>query len=85
MKFGSQSEVNQIRNLLIKHPGDAFIGQKNIQAQWKELNYSEPPALNKAIEEYDNFLRILRDFKDIFCLRMIEPDWIPSMSMTSSL
>ncbi|MCK4557923.1 MAG: amidinotransferase [Candidatus Aminicenantes bacterium] len=62
MKFGSQSEVNQIRSLLIKHPGDAFIGQKNIQAQWKELNYSEPPVLNKAIEEYDNFLRILRDF-----------------------
>jgi len=62
MKFGSQSEVNQIKNLLIKHPGDAFISQRSIQAQWKELNYSEPPALNKAIEEYDNFLRILRDF-----------------------
>ena len=62
MKFGSQSEVNQIRSLLLKHPRDAFISQKNIQAQWKELNYSKPPDHRKATEEYDDFVGILRKF-----------------------
>ncbi|TEU06379.1 MAG: amidinotransferase, partial [Candidatus Aminicenantes bacterium] len=59
MKFGSQSEVNQIRSLLLKHPRDAFISQKNIQAQWKELNYSEPPDYKKSLEEYDDLVEIL--------------------------
>ncbi|MBA7688001.1 N(G),N(G)-dimethylarginine dimethylaminohydrolase [subsurface metagenome] len=62
MKFGSQSEVNQIKNLLLKHPRDAFISQENIQAQWKELNYSEPPDYKKSLEEYDDFVGILRKF-----------------------
>ena len=62
MKFGYQSEVNQIRSLLLKHPRDAFISQKNIQAQWKELNYSKPPDHRKATEEYDDFVGILRKF-----------------------
>lgn len=62
MKFGSQSEVNQIRSLLLKHPKDAFISQKNIQAQWKELNYSEPPDYKKSLEEYDDLVEILRAY-----------------------
>jgi len=62
MKFGSQSEVNQIRSLLIKHPRDAFISQKNIQAHWKELNYSEPPDYKKSLEEYDDLVEILRAY-----------------------
>lgn len=62
MKFGSQSEVNQIRSLLLKHPRDAFISQKNIQAQWKELNYSEPPDYKKSLEEYDDLVEILRAY-----------------------
>ena len=62
MKFSSQSEVNQIKNLLLKHPRDAFIRQENIQAQWKELNYSEPPDYKKSLEEYDDFVGILRKF-----------------------
>ncbi len=62
MKFGSQSEVNQIKNLLLKHPKDAFISQENIQAQWKELNYSEPPDYKKSLEEYDDLVEILRAY-----------------------
>ncbi len=61
MKFGSQSEVSQIKSLLLKHPKDAFLDQKNIQSHWKELNYSRPPNFRKAIEEYDDFVKILRE------------------------
>ena len=61
MKFGSQSEVSQIKSLLLKHPKDAFLNPNNIQSQWKELNYSKPPDYGVAIEEYDDFVKILKE------------------------
>jgi len=60
MKFGGQSEVDQVRSLLLKHPKDAFISQENIQSQWKELNYLASPDYEKALEEYDNFVEYLK-------------------------
>jgi N-dimethylarginine dimethylaminohydrolase len=60
MKFGCQSEVDQIRSLLLKHAKDAFISLDNIQSQWKELNYMASPDYDKAQEEYDNFVEYLK-------------------------
>ncbi len=60
MKFGSQSEVGKIQSILIKHAKDAFISQKNIDAQWKELNYSACPDYDKALEEYESFVDLLK-------------------------
>jgi N-dimethylarginine dimethylaminohydrolase len=60
MKFGSQSEVSRIKRLLLKHPKDAFLSQENIQVQWKELNYLAPLDYERAIEEYDEFVGILK-------------------------
>ncbi len=60
MKFGSQSEVDPIKNLLLKHPRDAFLNQENIQAQWKALNYAEPPHYESVLKEYDEFTQILK-------------------------
>jgi len=60
MKFGGQSEVDQIKSLLLKQPKDAFIGQDNIQSQWKELNFLASPDFDKALEEYDNFVEYLK-------------------------
>ena len=34
MKVSCQSEVDQIKTLLLKHPKDAFISQEYIQSQW---------------------------------------------------
>jgi arginine deiminase len=62
MKFGNQSEVGRIKRLLLKHPRDAFLSQENIQAQWKELNYTAPPDYERAVEEYDEFIRLLERF-----------------------
>ncbi len=62
MKFGSQSEVNRIKRLLLKHPRDAFLSQENVQAQWKELNYTNPPDFERAVEEYNEFVRLLERF-----------------------
>lgn len=60
MKFGGQSEVGKIQSILIKHPRDAFISQKNIVAQWKKLNYSSSPDYNRAVKEYDKFVDLLK-------------------------
>jgi arginine deiminase len=60
MKFGGQSEVDQIKSLLLKHPRDGFISQENIQSQWKELNYLASPDFDKALKEYDDFVEYLK-------------------------
>jgi len=62
MKFGCQSEVEPIKRLLLKHPRNAFVSQKNIQAQWEELNYTGPPDYDRTLEEYDDFAEILKKF-----------------------
>ncbi len=69
MKFSCQSEVDQIKSLLLKHPKDAFLSQDNIQSQWKELNYLASPDYDKALKEYDNFVEYLKkSISDIYYL-----------------
>ncbi len=60
MKLSCQSEVDQIKSLLLKHPKDAFMSQEYIQSQWKELNYLTSPDYDKALKEYDNFAEYLK-------------------------
>lgn len=61
MKFSCVSEVGQIQSLLLKHPRSAFLGPENIQQQWQELNYLAPPDYEKALKEYENFVRMLKE------------------------
>jgi len=69
MKFSCQSEVDQIKSLLLKHPKDAFLSLDNIQSQWKELNYLASPDYDKALKEYDNFVEYLKkSISDIYYL-----------------
>jgi N-dimethylarginine dimethylaminohydrolase len=69
MKFGCQSEVDQIKSLLLKHPKDAFMSQEYIQSQWEELNYLASPDYDKALKEYDNFVEYLKkSISDIYYL-----------------
>ncbi len=69
MKFSCQSEVDQIKSLLLKHPKDAFLSQDNIQSQWKELNYLASSDYDKALKEYDNFVEYLKkSISDIYYL-----------------
>ncbi len=62
MRIGSQSEVNPIKSLLLKHPREAFISQENIRSQWKALNYSDCPDYTEALKEYEDFLSLLKRF-----------------------
>jgi N-dimethylarginine dimethylaminohydrolase len=62
MEVGCSSEVGQIEHLLLKHPGDSFISQQNIDAQWKELYYTGCPDYEKAVEEYELFVSLLKQY-----------------------
>jgi N-dimethylarginine dimethylaminohydrolase len=60
MRPGVQSEIAPIRLLLLKHPRQAWIDRKTIQKQWRALHYADEPDFDRAVEEYDRFVEILR-------------------------
>ncbi len=60
MRFGGHSEVAKIERVIIKHARDAFVSQDQIDAQFKELNYSGRPDFAKAVEESKQFVELLR-------------------------
>ena len=60
LKFGSQTEILQIKSILLKRPEDAFINQKTIDNQWNNLNYLDCPDYLQSIKEYEYFVSILK-------------------------
>ena len=61
MQTTAQSDVGQIRRLVLKHVRDAFIDDGRIDRQWRQLNYCGRPDLARAIAEYDRFVGLLKD------------------------
>ncbi len=69
MKTTYQSEVGNIKSLLIKPVVHAFIDQTVIQKQWQELNYWEAPDMHKAKLEYREFEALVADgVEDLYYL-----------------
>ncbi|UCG61087.1 MAG: amidinotransferase [Candidatus Zixiibacteriota bacterium] len=66
MNFNGQSETHTIRSILLKHPRDAFCSPDNIDAQWRDLNYEGCPDFEKALEEYEAFVKLLSQTVDVF-------------------
>jgi N-dimethylarginine dimethylaminohydrolase len=62
MNPGTPSEIGPIATLLLKHPREAWLDQKNIGNQWQALGYAAAPDFDRACEEYDAFARTLRRF-----------------------
>ncbi len=59
MQYGCQSEVGALKRLLLKHPHEAFISRENIETQWEDLNYLGSPDFDRALDEYEGFVRML--------------------------
>ncbi|HEX4666500.1 MAG TPA: arginine deiminase family protein [Chthoniobacterales bacterium] len=55
-----QSEVGAIKRLIVKHARDAFQSPETIAAEWQALNFTAPPDFQKAVEQYEAFLDLLR-------------------------
>ena len=54
-----RSEYGRLASVLVKHARDAFISEATIASQWKRLNFSAPPDLTRALDEYDRFVEIV--------------------------
>ena len=59
MNVGCQSMVGKIRQVLLKHPRDAFGNQAGVDAQWRDLNYLGRPDFERACRDYDQFVELL--------------------------
>ncbi|UCF84143.1 MAG: hypothetical protein JSV50_00435 [Desulfobacteraceae bacterium] len=57
-----QSDVGPIKSLVLKHPKDAFVNDATIDRQWQRLNYLSRPDLVRAMDEYDQFVNLLKKF-----------------------
>ncbi len=68
-QYGSQSMVAPLRRVVVKRPKDAFRDAAAIEAQWKELNYTAPPDLDAAEEEFGELVRALEEGgAEVLCL-----------------
>lgn len=59
MKTNTQSEIDPLRALLLKHPRQAWVSRDNVRDQWRPLRYADEPDLARAVDEYDRFVGIL--------------------------
>ena len=53
------SEHCRLASVLVKHAREAFINDATVQSQWKRLNFSAPPDLPRALDEYDRFIDVI--------------------------
>jgi N-dimethylarginine dimethylaminohydrolase len=61
------SDIGPLRQIVVKHARDAFIGPEAVAAQWQDLNFMAAPDYVRAIEEYDAFLDLLRRWGAELC------------------
>jgi N-dimethylarginine dimethylaminohydrolase len=54
------NEYGPLASVVVKHPRDAFVDEKTIEAEWRALDFAAPPDLGRAIGEHDRFVEILR-------------------------
>jgi N-dimethylarginine dimethylaminohydrolase len=53
------SEVARLTRVVLKHPRDAFVDAATIAAQWRDLNFTAPPDLARAMAEYDRLVEAI--------------------------
>jgi N-dimethylarginine dimethylaminohydrolase len=55
----AQSETGRLRHVALKHPRYAFGSAETIAAEWRMLNFTAPPDLGRAIDEFDRFQALI--------------------------
>jgi N-dimethylarginine dimethylaminohydrolase len=49
------NEYDRLGVVVLKHARDAFGGEADIQAQWRDLRFTAAPGYDRALAEYDRF------------------------------
>jgi len=76
-----QTEVGEIRTLMVKHARDAFLSEEKLDAEWKKLGYIGRPDLGRAVAEYDAFLAAIAELAPGVEVAELPPD--PELSLDS--
>lgn len=53
------SEYGRLASVLLKHAREAFVDEATIASQWERLNFSAPPNVSRAQNEYERFAEIV--------------------------
>jgi len=59
MRQTAQSEVGELRSLVLRHARDAFVSDVVIDRDWQALGYESRPDLGRAVAEYDELVALL--------------------------
>lgn len=62
---GNQSEVGELKRVLVRKPEQGFVSEAKLQSEWKRLGYLECPDFSKAVKEYDTFCSILSQHAEL--------------------
>ncbi len=54
-----QSEVVDLRRVVLRHARSAFESQARVDAEWRDLNFLARPDFDRACREYDDFATLL--------------------------
>jgi N-dimethylarginine dimethylaminohydrolase len=54
--------IGRIERVLVKHARDAFVSSETLRAQWEGLNYSACPDYDKAVQDFESFVDLLKGF-----------------------
>ena len=57
--FTKPSEVRRLTRVVLKHPREAFGSAGAIAAEWRALNFTAPPDLDRAMAEFDHFVDLI--------------------------
>ena len=60
MIVSAHSESGTLTRVVLKHARDAFGSQQALARQWRELNFTSQPDFERAIDEYERFVEVLR-------------------------
>jgi N-dimethylarginine dimethylaminohydrolase len=58
--FGEFNNWGALKTVAVRPPGEAFMSDAKIDAEWKDLNYHARPDIKKAIKEFSAFENLLR-------------------------
>lgn len=56
----SPNEIGRLRHVAVTHARDAFKDQATIDAQWQGLGFTARPDFERAVEQHDAFIALLR-------------------------
>ena len=54
------SDVGPWNRILLRHVRDGFVSDASIARQWEGLNFTQPPDFEKAVEQYERFVELLK-------------------------